>query len=48
MIARLPRAASALSVSSAVIVPSAATTTTSTAGRSRRGIVTGTVRPAPW
>jgi hypothetical protein len=46
-IARLARPASALSVSSAVIVPSADTTTTSAAGRSRRGIVTGAVRPAP-
>jgi hypothetical protein len=47
MIAWVARAANALSVSSAVIVASAGTTTTSTAGRSRGCIVTGTVRPAP-
>ena len=47
MIARVARAASALSVSPAVIVPSAGTTTTSTVGRSLRCIITGTVRPAP-
>jgi hypothetical protein len=34
-------------VSSAVIVPSAGTTTTSAAGSSRGCIVTGTVSPAP-
>ena len=48
MIARVARAASALSVSSGVIVPSAGTTTTPTAGSSRGGIITGTVRPDPW
>jgi hypothetical protein len=47
MIARVARAASALSVSSAVIVPGAGATMTPGAGRSRGCIVTGTVRPAP-
>jgi hypothetical protein len=47
MLARVGLAASALSVSSAVIVPSAGTTTTSAARSSRGCIVTGTVRPAP-
>ena len=47
MIARVARAASAPSVSAAVIVPSPGTTTTPTAGRSRRCTVTGAVRPAP-
>ena len=41
------RAASVLSVSSAVIVASAGTTMTPGAGRSRGWLVTGTVRPAP-
>jgi hypothetical protein len=48
MIARVARAAGALAVAAAVIVPGAGTTTTSTAGSSLRCIVTGTVRPAPW
>jgi hypothetical protein len=47
MTARVARAAGALSVSSAVIVASAGTTTTSTAGSSLRCVVIGTVRPAP-